>query len=496
VVGITITGAAAWGSFIAKERFENQPLGLRAATGITVGTELALAGVIGVVLVTTPLSFPDSLFESKNSAYAVTRNGEIVRETLQGPRVISVSGVDGQSIDSPVGPNEDGAAVASARLSEPRDRGYNDTEHFFINITGSKQSNVLWLYVARLGLIADYDTASRQLLGWFGPDGFSAGETPPQTRFSGTPLFRARLYEINRSFLLPFPNSVYRMNVDGSIELVFTPEAGERVTGASVRGICFRCTDFDLIATTRRVAVVAPNGSVEFSAPRDPRATGYPEVRVFRPPQAVATTVVWYSPAIEITDPTTPQRAHELVTRYGPNEAHYDLPVLVTSSPASWSRVFVPWFVTPVTMPVGMVLSRAPISWRAVDRSLPTQWFGVDEYGGTSSMNHETYSNGQRVVVWGLSALNSFLSALLAARIGRAWALAKRRRLFWTIASFLLGSLGLMVMLCLFERPVTEQCPACKRMRVVTRENCEHCGERFPAPARDGTEIFESLSAY
>jgi hypothetical protein len=36
-VGIVITGAAAWGNFVAKERFENQPLAMRAATGINIG---------------------------------------------------------------------------------------------------------------------------------------------------------------------------------------------------------------------------------------------------------------------------------------------------------------------------------------------------------------------------------------------------------------------------------------------------------------------------
>jgi len=30
-------------------------------------------------------------------------------------------------------------------------------------------------------------------------------------------------------------------------------------------------------------------------------------------------------------------------------------------------------------------------------------------------------------------------------------------------------------------------------MRVVTRENCEHCGQPFPGPPLEGTEIFESV---
>jgi hypothetical protein len=40
--------------------------------------------------------------------------------------------------------------------------------------------------------------------------------------------------------------------------------------------------------------------------------------------------------------------------------------------------------------------------------------------------------------------------------------------------------------------PAQIACPACRRRRVVTREQCEHCGAPHAYPALDGTEIFEA----
>jgi hypothetical protein len=50
-------------------------------------------------------------------------------------------------------------------------------------------------------------------------------------------------------------------------------------------------------------------------------------------------------------------------------------------------------------------------------------------------------------------------------------------------------------MLVLQEWPARVSCPACRKLRVVTREACEHCGAPHAAPAPDGTEIFERMEA-
>ena len=45
------------------------------------------------------------------------------------------------------------------------------------------------------------------------------------------------------------------------------------------------------------------------------------------------------------------------------------------------------------------------------------------------------------------------------------------------------------------EWPARETCPDCKKLRVVDREHCEHCGADFAPPEKNGTEMFEPLVA-
>ena len=62
-------------------------------------------------------------------------------------------------------------------------------------------------------------------------------------------------------------------------------------------------------------------------------------------------------------------------------------------------------------------------------------------------------------------------------------------------ALFLLfGWVGLVLMLVLQEWPARVACPQCRKLRVVTRDTCEHCGARHASPAPDGTEIFEPMA--
>jgi hypothetical protein len=87
----------------------------------------------------------------------------------------------------------------------------------------------------------------------------------------------------------------------------------------------------------------------------------------------------------------------------------------------------------------------------------------------------------------------SLVAAVVAFTRGRANAFSTRRVWLWTALGFLLGMVGVGLLLALEGWPVREICSACGRRRVVTRDRCEHCGATFPPPARDGTEIFETV---
>jgi hypothetical protein len=57
------------------------------------------------------------------------------------------------------------------------------------------------------------------------------------------------------------------------------------------------------------------------------------------------------------------------------------------------------------------------------------------------------------------------------------------------------GWVGLVLMLALQEWPARIACPKCRKLRVVTRDTCEHCSAAHTLPAPDGTEIFEEKVA-
>ena len=54
---------------------------------------------------------------------------------------------------------------------------------------------------------------------------------------------------------------------------------------------------------------------------------------------------------------------------------------------------------------------------------------------------------------------------------------------------------GLLAFLSVQEWPAREACPNCKRLRMVDRAQCEHCGADFAPPEKTGTEVFAPLAA-
>jgi hypothetical protein len=61
----------------------------------------------------------------------------------------------------------------------------------------------------------------------------------------------------------------------------------------------------------------------------------------------------------------------------------------------------------------------------------------------------------------------------------------------WSLFGLLWGPAGLLLMLSLYEWPARVACPQCHKLRVVTRDTCEHCGAAHAVPPGDGTEVIE-----
>jgi hypothetical protein len=485
--GVVINGAAAWGTFVGGGRYETQPRITRFATGIAVGTGLLIVCFFTFLILGLFVFGGDA--GSQPGRYSVDTEGNIVRQLFEAGRIVGIEDQQGRPVEKYKGPEardtsmrgvvERGIGISSFRTGVVPN-SFRSTRVFFRTLipdaTDVEDRRLRWYYVPREDLIAAYDSRTARLIGWMGPAGFSAGERPPEQRFTRPLLDEDSI----RQPLIAFKDAVYRLDLgQRRIEKIFTPSAGESVLGAEGSNsydvsayVSDARAGFDGIATTQRVVVQSRNGAVEISMPFDPRAAGYDQVSVIRPVYAPdKPTFIWYSGYRM----NRLQPAPELVTKFDVNDAvvaRYELQPLGSSAS-------MPWGAAPVFLLV-------PVTARA---ALANPWRFVHARIDLS----EGMSQSQRMVFWLLSSLSSLVSAATMFARGRKFAFASGRKWTWTAIGFILGPFGFLLMLALIEWPARERCPACWRMRVVTHERCEHCSKPFVPPQHDGTEVFEPI---
>jgi hypothetical protein len=108
----------------------------------------------------------------------------------------------------------------------------------------------------------------------------------------------------------------------------------------------------------------------------------------------------------------------------------------------------------------------------------------------------ELAMEGGRVLAFrALFLLSALACALICFILARCHAFPSARCIGWALLGFFFGWVGLLLMLALQEWPARIACPKCRKLRVVTRDTCEHCGATHAVPEPDGTEILEPTIA-
>jgi hypothetical protein len=90
-----------------------------------------------------------------------------------------------------------------------------------------------------------------------------------------------------------------------------------------------------------------------------------------------------------------------------------------------------------------------------------------------------------------LMLLAAVVCGLACFLLPRRYAFSRARRIGWALCGLLFGPTGLLLMIALLDWPALITCPKCRKLRVATRQHCEHCGAAHALPEPDGTEIFE-----
>lgn len=321
-------------------------------------------------------------------------------------------------------------------------------------------------------------------IGWFGPDGYLAGDTLPSHRFDGT--LRPYTEWENAQPLVVLPHAVYRIDPRrNTIRRVFSTNADEEIIGAAGTGDSARIgrlgapAQFDVIATARAVYIQPWDGSASIAVPHDSSVAAFGQVRVERALDAPgAPTFVWYSPQYGRFPASVADTTQDRVFQIGA-DGHMVARTVFRSStggvPPSvdWEQIvataamkplaFLAYDAVVIKAPEGPLFSPAP------DR-------------------RATH------VGWATTVAGSLIAMLLVWLRARRYAFTRGELTAWVASAALFGLVVPLVMLAVYDWPARVPCPSCTRGRLVTRETCEHCGAPFAPPRREGFEVFASAA--
>jgi hypothetical protein len=501
-IGITssVVAVAAYGSFSAGGAYPPQPRIAKAALAGTFLAGLLVLSMLGKQLVGEWL---DSGIYRESM---IDRHGRVLsapfRETVGaiGPWT-DESGqqppdLKGQVVDSRT------SAMYGA-LETPLDWSYRNNGRFYIKcVNDSTPWQEVWYYDQARRRLVGYDKVFHHSLGSFGPDGFRPSGQEASERFRGELRYRSSRWKTFRTQYLTFSDGVYIVDfARRQIRCFFTPPAGETVAFADWWD--------DELDRQRRLVGVSTDQAFHLLRHEDAPVVSVPRVYRDRPGGIVYVGLledperylVWYQSWKSLHEPEELRSIPIYLLEYdlaGHELAHRKLlpPPVVVSSYAE--ALF--GLLTPMTEAASLV--EACRFLRAEARSQGSTrkpaLLSVLEDSRYSIPGTSRFKSTPPGLIAGYLAL--MLLSAAACAVGcflLAWrhAFSRAHCLGWALVGFFFGWVGLLLMLAIEEWPARLACPKCGKLRVVTRDTCEHCGALHAAPAPDGTEIFEPAAA-
>jgi ABC-type transport system involved in multi-copper enzyme maturation permease subunit len=474
---------AVWGGFHSEGFYRNQPAtGRLALTGtLALGTLIIACFAAFLLVAALPRSTPPW------SQHQMTKDGTIYRVTQQPGKPAEIVDLDGKPLmDAKTGRMIE-LADFNRRLANhaqvnpdfknhvsPR-RWYDQSYNRF-NLWRATP-DTFWYYWNRYDRLVGYDKVTRRFIGSLGPDGFSPDFPPIGARFDNERNERAVGRIINDG------QTVYELDLEHrAVRALFTVtnescEASLRATNVNaypgtigaVREVSFNGFDLDytMVATRCFIYLLTAEGNVVWQVPYQPPYPDYKQAQVafLEPTNRFAlwmfpswrareksgwklpTRVTWLDRNGESLKSVDLPDLSQRPKRPRPEEKIIGLaipPVLIVAAPLlsdlNW-RSEIPWWMMPYSLAAALVC--IPMGW----------WLG-----------------------W-------------------RYQFSLRRQLGWAMFYLFWGIPGLLAFLCAEEWPAREICPACKKLRVVDREKCPHCGAAFAPSEKTGVEVFEPLAA-
>ena len=469
---LAITGGilalAVWGSFQSGGYYRSQPVPGKLALS-------AACATAGFIFVMAALILIESLSRHTffRPEYVVAKDGVVyktIHHDSEEPEIVDLNGkplLDDKTgrkmklteIDRHRAPS---CAVSAhfGTLDERRKRdesGYYMSNFRFFN-PWLRADKTVW-YVKHDGRLAGYDIVTRRQTGILEAPGNSINASSAAAGFiPSSDYYDNGFNSPEEARILASPTTVYLVNVESrALKPIFTVTNDDRIGGyAEIRS---NSPQSVVVVTRQSIQLLDFDGRVEWSVPYQPSYPVYSKISVLflEPTNRFAVEFYPDFKADRKTGWKLPTRIEWLTSREGVSKS-VDLPKLPPSMDDFGIKL--------------AFLLMPPLPSAAFACSDDSDW------------------------PWKPSCLiPAILCAIVGWGLGRRYSFPARAQAGWVVFHLLLGLPGLLAFLSVQEWPAREQCPSCKKLRVVDREKCPHCGADFAPPEKNGTEIFEPLAA-
>ena len=157
-------------------------------------------------------------------------------------------------------------------METPHHWSYRNRGRFYVEYKNdSKPGNEVWYFDLAEGRLVGYDRSYHQLVGRFGPDGFTPAGVRPGERFHGELRYRIRCWCGQTNYgCLVCSDGVYTVDfARRTIRTLFTPAAGETVTyGSDCDDQLNREWKRVFVSTDKSFHVLTEDGAPVLSVPR------------------------------------------------------------------------------------------------------------------------------------------------------------------------------------------------------------------------------------
>ena len=504
-----VVAMAAWGSFLTGGAYAPQPRRAKIALALTLLIGLSALSFTGKVLLGI------WSWTRTEQSYRIDHQGRVLFVHQENGRRPSVTDLEGQIPQELQGQRLDYYTLKEivapwAWGGWTKTRSYRHTRESLVKYANeTKPGNEEWWYVPAQGRLLGYDKHTKRLIGSFGPDGFAAPDEQPRARFEGEIYHVSRDYLSRASAYLTFPGGVYTVDFrHRTLRTLFVPSAGESVLWASRWEDENQKQSLAFVGTDQAIHVLDQTGTEVLSAPLALDHESY-RIRSVGRLEEPRRYWVWYEPVwYQGLDSLETMPAY--VVEYDSSGREIAPRKSVPPRPGS-PREFTPPapLVEPSAAHVWFGLGTAPVEAAVLKGTMYALQSEVRENAGSEMAlllpflftMTQFFLPGVRWLpgahaglVFGnvaLMLLAAGASALGCYLLTRRHAFSRWHCLGWALYGVLWGPVGLLLLLALQEWPARIPCPKCGKLRVVTRETCEHCGAPHARPAPDGTEIFE-----